>query len=146
MSRRIYVASRWRNAYQPAVVTALRDADHEVYDFRNPPSGTGFSWAQIDPDWERWTTGQYVAALQHPVAQAGFLSDFAGMRWADTCVLVLPCGRSANAEAGWCSGSGREVFVLQPEHCEPELMYAMYQGIVGSTDALLARLELPCRS
>ena len=32
----IYVASSWRNTYYPEVVQALRDAGHEVYDFRNP--------------------------------------------------------------------------------------------------------------
>ena len=34
----IYVASSWRNTYYPEVVQALRDAGHEVYDFRNPPT------------------------------------------------------------------------------------------------------------
>ena len=33
---KIYVASSWRNAQQPAVVARLREAGHEVYDFRNP--------------------------------------------------------------------------------------------------------------
>ena len=33
---RIYVASSWRNKYQPEVVAALRKAGHGVYDFRNP--------------------------------------------------------------------------------------------------------------
>ena len=31
---RIYVASSWRNPTQPVMVTTLRDAGHEVYDFR----------------------------------------------------------------------------------------------------------------
>ena len=39
-SRKIYVASSWRNREQPSVVKALREAGHEVYDFRNPaPDG-----------------------------------------------------------------------------------------------------------
>ena len=33
---RIYVASSWRNALQPGVVTKLRRDGHEVYDFREP--------------------------------------------------------------------------------------------------------------
>ena len=44
MKRKIYVASSWRNEYYPEVVEKLREAGHEVYDFRNPPSnatGTG---------------------------------------------------------------------------------------------------------
>ena len=45
----IYVASSWRNTYYPEVVQALRDAGHEVYDFRNPPSGDpGFHWSDVD--------------------------------------------------------------------------------------------------
>ena len=36
MKRKIYVASSWRNEYYPEVVEKLREAGHEVYDFRNP--------------------------------------------------------------------------------------------------------------
>ena len=39
MKRKIYVASSWRNEYYPEVVEKLREAGHEMYDFRNPPSG-----------------------------------------------------------------------------------------------------------
>ena len=39
MKRKIYVASSWRNEYYPEVVAKLREAGHDVYDFRNPPSG-----------------------------------------------------------------------------------------------------------
>ena len=38
---KIYVASSWRNKYQPEVVAALRKAGHEVYDFRNPKDNPG---------------------------------------------------------------------------------------------------------
>jgi hypothetical protein len=41
---RIYVASSWRNLYQPTVVTALRQEGYEVYDFRHPaPGDDGFA-------------------------------------------------------------------------------------------------------
>jgi len=49
----IYVASSWRNTHQPSVVAALREAGHDVYDFRNPrPGDHGFHWSMIDPDWK----------------------------------------------------------------------------------------------
>ncbi len=38
---KIYVASSWRNKYQPEVVAALRKAGHKVYDFRNPKDNPG---------------------------------------------------------------------------------------------------------
>lgn len=107
--RKIYVASSWRNAIQPEVVITLRLDGHVVYDFKNPRKGySGFSWSEIDPKWKEWSASQYVAALDHPKAKHGFASDFNAMKWADVCVLVLPCGRSAHLELGWMAGAGAD--------------------------------------
>lgn len=47
----VYVASSWRNPTQPAVVSTLRAAGIDCYDFRNPEGGTGFSWSEVrSPD------------------------------------------------------------------------------------------------
>ena len=60
-SRKIYLASSWRNTDQPTAVAALRMAGHDVYDFRNPPDGipNGFRWSEIDPDWEACSAAVY---------------------------------------------------------------------------------------
>ncbi len=135
---KIYVASSWRNTYQPdvvdmlrtAVVDMLRTAGHEVYDFRNPVDGdNGFHWSEIDPDWKSWTVLRYRDALSHPLAADGFDKDFTAMRWADMCVLVLPCGRSAHLEAGWFAGAGKPVLIVIVNPIEPELMYKMADGV-----------------
>lgn len=131
---RIYVASSWRNKYQQSVVKKLRKLGHEVYDFENPPSKSGFSWSDIDINWRHWTTEQYKEGLQHNLAQTGFDSDFDAMKWADTCVLVLPSGRSAHAEAGWMKGADKHVIAYIPEEQEPELMYKMFDDIITSED------------
>ena len=87
---RIYVASSWRNPYFPEVVTRLREAGHEVYDFRNPPhGGAGFHWTDVDPDAPNWTYAQYAEGLHHPLAERQFQADIDALTWADTCVLVL---------------------------------------------------------
>lgn len=139
--RRIYVASSWRNRHQPGVVAALRAAGHEVYDFRNPaPDNDGFRWSEIDPDWQTWDARAYAAALEHPIAIKGHAYDFEAMRWADTCVLVLPSGRSASYELGWCMGAGKRGIVLVAEPCEPELMYRG-ATIVGDMAGVLTALE-----
>ncbi len=138
--RRIYVASSWRNEYQPYVVACLRDAGHEVYDFRNPPSRTGFDWEQVDPDWRDWSPRAYTEALSHPISQAGFKSDYDAMEWADTGVLVLPSGRSAHIEAGYFNGAGKDLFILQLERQEAELMYLMATQICLSIGELTAAL------
>jgi hypothetical protein len=135
---KIYVASSWRNAYQQSVVNLLRALNHEVYDFKNPgPDNTAFQWSAIDPFWDAWTTDEYRKALEHPLAVKGFENDFSAMEWADCCVMVLPCGRSANSEAGWFKGAGMKVFVFSPENEEPELMYKMYDGIFATFGELV---------
>lgn len=126
---KIYVASSWRNELQQKVVKELRDAGHEVYDFKNPEPFTGFAWSEIDENWKDWTNDEYIAALQHPRAIEGFNSDFDAMKWADCCVLVLPCGRSAHTEAGWMQGKQKPTIVLIDEKQEPELMYKIYHAI-----------------
>lgn len=144
---KIYVASSWRNDYQPDVVRALRAVDHEVYDFRNPATGgpegapdSGFAWSEIDPNWQKWTVEQYVAALKHPTAVRGFDADFNAMKWSDACVLVMPCGRSAHLEAGYFVGANKPLLILASEG-EPELMYKMADGIFEGLGDLMMRLE-----
>lgn len=136
---KIYVASSWRNLMQPVIVAQLRDAGHEVYDFRNPPGGipNGFHWSEVDPEWESWSAAAYREKLKHPLAQRGFNSDFDGMKWADICVLVLPCGRSAHLECGWMAGAGKRSIVLTRDGEEPELMALLCSQICISMDEVL---------
>lgn len=147
---RVYVASSWRNTVQPVVVNVLRAQGHEVYDFRNPPSGTGFSWAEVKPtaapgiagkgsDWE--AVDDYLAMIAHPRAVEGFESDRAAMRWADTFVLVLPCGKSAHLELGWAIGAGKRTAILLEDPVEPELMYLMADHRFTHVADLLAWLD-----
>ena len=110
---KIYLASSWRNPFQPELVKVLREAGHEVYDFRHPEEGSkGFHWSEIDEKWQEWTADQYVEALRHPLAEEGFKLDFDAMKWADGCILALPCGRSAHLEAGWFVGAQKPLWIL----------------------------------
>lgn len=141
--RKIYLASSWRNQYQPNLVRVLRRDGHEVYDFRNPePGNYGFSWSEIDPNWENWDFETYKKALNTSIAEKGFKLDFDAMKWADTGVLLLPSGRSAHIEAGYFVGAGKQLFILNPEGCEvvPELMYKMSNGIFDTFYTLCERL------
>lgn len=140
--RKIYVASSWRNKKQPLVVEALRNSGHQVYDFRNPQTGDrGFHWSEIDPKWKEWGLGAYVAYLRHPVAEKGFASDWNAMSWADTCVLLQPCGRSSHLEAGYFIGAKKRLLILlDPEGFEPELMYKMAAKICCSIPEVIDAL------
>lgn len=139
---KIYVASSWRNEYQQAVVEILRSSGFEVYDFMNPGDGLkGFAWSDIDEFWQNWSTKDYCHALNHPVAVNGFNADFDAMKWADCCIMILPCGRSAHTEAGWMKGAGKKVYIYQPEKQEPELMYKIHDGIFANIRELLFELK-----
>lgn len=139
---RIYLASSWRNQYQPWMVEYLRQNGHQVYDFRNPPSGVpGFSWSEIDPGWEKWSAEEYRRHLTtSPIAARGYMSDLRGMEWADTCVLLLPCGRSAHLEAGWFCGRGKRCLILTRDGEEPELMALMAHEICTAPSELIKKL------
>ena len=138
---KIYVASSWRNPIQPEVVRLLREFGYEVYDFRHPKDGDdGFSWREIDSDWENWTPEGFRANLAHPTAERGFKNDLDGMEWADAFVLVLPCGRSAHLEAGWAIGHGKPTIVFLADG-EPELMYKLTPHICITIHEVVATLR-----
>ena len=132
---KIYVASSWRNNIrQQYVCAALRNYGHEVYDFRNPADGdNGFHWSEIDPTWQYWTPEQHRQNLSHPIAENEYNEDFRAMEWADACVLVLPCGRSAHLEAGYFVGANKPLVILIDES-EPELMYKLADKICITID------------
>ena len=137
---KLYVASSWRCKAYEAVLQALRADGHDCYDFRNPwPGNTGFKWSEAfgHEDWQKAHQAEFLRALLSPIAQRGFRSDFEAMHWADGCVLVLPCGRSAHLEAGWFCGQGKPCWIYAQEPTEPELMYLMAKFVSGSHEALL---------
>jgi len=133
----IYVASSWRNDIQPIAVSVLRSAGHVVYDFKNPREGdNGFHWSELSPNWMEWTTVEYIKALEHPVAEAGFKSDFDAMKWADCFVGVMPFGRSASLEMGWACGQGKLTALVLAD-AEPELMVKMIDILLPDMEALV---------
>ena len=109
---RIYVASSWRNPFQPDVVGTCRENGHLAYDFR--AASSGFQWSDLDPDWQDWSGAQYREALKDPRASHGFVTDLRAMEWADTCVLLLPSGRSAHLEGGYMAGRGKRLIIYSP--------------------------------
>ena len=102
---KVYVASSWSNEYQPRIVAFLRERGHEVYDFRKPERKTDFCWSQLSGTWEKMETDEYLDALEHPLA-----------------------------EAGWMKGAGKKVIVYRRPQ-RPELMYNLFDGIFPTVAA-----------
>lgn len=136
---KIYVATSWKNVHYGSVVTFLRGAGHDVYDFRHE----GFGWRQVDDGWQSWDVHRYLKALQHPTSAAGFKRDMDALRACDACVVVLPSGRSAHLEAGWAAGAGKRLIVYIPEYDTPELMYLAADAIVTTLDDVRSALLSP---
>jgi hypothetical protein len=128
---KIYVASSWRNKFQPGVVSALREEGHAVYDFMD---SDGFHWSEVDPKWLEWPENipKYLSGLEHPCAKRGFNRDMTALKECDVCVYVMPCGVSASLEAGWACGAGKPLIVYVPGLREPDLMVKMADKITDS--------------
>jgi hypothetical protein len=140
---KIYVASSWRNIYQPEVVRLCREAGHEPYDFRNPgPGDNGFGWSEIDPKWQTWDFESYRKLLDHPRAEQGFALDMNALKASDACLLVYPSGKSAHLEMGWACGAGKRTAFFVPTdiyHPVGERAREMFKGhtcIQPSTQSL----------
>lgn len=115
---RIYVASSWKSQFHDLAVKHLRGEGFEVYDYRQD----GFSWNQIDPDWDLWDAHRAVTVLDEPVAAAHYYQDFKALDEAHGVLLILPCGLSAGLEAGYAVGQRKNVITWVPSIREPELM------------------------
>jgi hypothetical protein len=142
---RIYVASSWRNeAHQQFAVRSLRDAGHDVYDFRNPsPGDHGFSWRQCaTPEQLKDARRFRDEVLTHPIARAGFEKDITALRSSDCTVLVLPCGRSAHLELG-LTRPCRTVVWLDDPISEPELMYLACSNICVTIEEVIEACRAP---
>lgn len=146
--RLVYVASSWRNYTRHAeVVRALEDFGHSVYDFRNPPSGTAFSFHELADAMEREKTysfwnhevsdsTDFRDIINHPMCKDGFNSDMQALMNAEVVVLVLPCERDAHLELGYAVGAGKETHILLDNPCKASLMYRMVDHLHSSLDDL----------
>lgn len=141
---KIYVASSWRNEIQPSIVRTLREAGHEVYDFHNPaPGNHGFGWRQVAKEEPPWSAEDTRKVLTHPISEDGFAWDYNAMCWADTILMVQPCGRSAAIELGWGAGAGKRTIVLLADKQEPELMLKVADSICTSIEEVCDVLRRP---
>jgi len=131
---KIYVASSWRNEYQPTVVSVLRTDGHEVYDFKE---SEGFHWSEVSEDWHAWTPEEYLTGLIHPCSIRGYGRDMQALCEADATIMVMPCGLSSGIEFGYACGMGQQTAVYVPALREPDLMVKMAALITTDLGELL---------
>ena len=88
-----------------------------------------------------WSVDQYREGMKSPRAQQQFSNDIQALEWADTCVLILPCGRSAYTEVGWLAGKDKRTIVYIQEMQEAELMYMLFDLVTDSLDEVISFLK-----
>ena len=142
--RRIYLASSWRNKEYPYLLAELRRQGHEVYDFREPQGKPGLDMSKVDPEWRDWTPEEALKHLRHPTLRKHFAMDKKALEWCNTCVVLLPCGKSAHLEVGWAAGAKKATAALVRPYprFEVELMYKLLDFYTTETGDLLKWLTM----
>ena len=138
---KIYIASSWSNPYLDAIVSILRDRNHEVHDFRAtgatgatqpapPPfpgaAGSGGNRLGGPAD----SLDSVMSYLHLTSTQNRYQRQCAALVEAEVLLCVLPCGRSAHVEIGMALGLSIPV-VLVHDGIEPDLMHLGVDAVVG---------------
>ena len=121
---RIYLASRWNNPCQKALVELLRGHGFDVYDYHQ----------SIDP------SRLSEVGHEHAEAKKGFVENSEALQMCDVCVLVCPAGRESHLELGVALGKGKNGYVLTSCPDDLELMYGLATDVYDNTASLLNEL------
>ena len=119
---KVYVASSWQNDVYPKVVETLRQAGHDVYDFRRQGGS--------DSNPSEMTSDRLLDFLDEPKIRSIFRNDMDALIASDAVVCVLPCGRSAHLELGYGIGAGKRTVLLWHDGDAPDIMHKAVDSIV----------------
>lgn len=139
ISRKIYIASSWKNAdFLFAIASELEQGGHQVDLFCDELSGRYvFDYREL----KNYQNMHAITFLQQPKVRRAFKEDKKWIDWADCVVLVLPCGRSAHLEAGYAVGKGKKLYIFAGDFPmgEFDVMYGFADGLyTGLADLLEA--------
>lgn len=140
MATSIYLIGSLRNPKIPLVANTLREAGHDVFD----------DWysagERADDYWKEYEAVRgrsYAEAIAGRMAEHVFGFDYRHLQRCRVAVLVLPGGKSAHMEFGWCIGQMKRCYVLfeeEPDKDRWDLMYKLAQGVVFDVDELVRRI------
>jgi len=108
---KIYIASSWKN--ESLVFKAkerLTEHGHEVDAFVDASSGRYvFHFSEIGNIDEL----NAMNFLEDERTMKAFKEDKKWLDWCDTCLLLLPAGKSSHLEAGYAVGIGKRLIIYQ---------------------------------
>ncbi len=108
--RKIYIASSWKNAKEVRELAEILEREgHQVYDFTNEKKHFSFNLNALTNRDEV----EYISFLKNiPESKMAFNVDKDGLDWADTVIMLHPCGRSSHLELGYGMGQGKEGYII----------------------------------
>ena len=139
---KVYLASSWKNATEVRQMASfLRESKYEVDAFCDESTGRYvFSWTEIVFDKDDLDA---ISFLEDHRAQNAFEEDKRWLDWADAVLLMLPCGRSAHLEAGYCAGQGKRLVIYSEDgfpQGEFDVMYGFASDLVTDLSSVLKAL------
>jgi len=147
---KIYIASSWKN--QKAVLrlaNGLENFGFEVDAFcRSTDKRFAFHWSEMvdnEIDLQKYDALSFLDDLK---VQRAYQEDKKWLDWADTVIMLMPCGHSSHLEGGYGKGQGKRLFLFgEFPKGEFDVMYALADGLFRTDEfgKLLEALKGYCR-
>lgn len=131
----LYLIGSLRNPKIPLLTRRLEEEGISVF------SAWFAAGERADDAWQEYEKSQgvsYAQALTGVAAQHVYQFDLHWLNRCNSCVLVMPAGKSGHIELGYMIGQGKPGWVLfdrEPERWD--VMYAFTQGIFFDDKTLI---------
>lgn len=131
------VIGRFRNgANIRRLIAAIRQSGKTCYDFTAKPADPKNPEASFED--QMAVLESHPDFLNDPVHGDHFKRDLAGLKNAETVILLLPAGASAHMEAGIAHGLGKRLVLIgAPE--KPETLYYIFDEYYRKTADFLEK-------
>ena len=136
---RIYIASSWKN--QQTVISLARLLEDEGFNVdafcRATDTRYAFHWSELVDSGDDLKNYDAIEMLADPRTQRAYTEDKKWLDWADTVIMLMPCGRSSHLEAGYAKGQGKRLYIYG------EFRKGEFEVMYGFADGLFRIEELP---
>ena len=116
---KIYLASSWKmSTVVKELSVDLRKRGHEVDAFCDDENGqrVSFDWDELfsimKSEGIDISNVDAKTMMSHWRVRKAFEEDKKFINWADTLIMLMPCGRSSHLEAGYAAGLGKRVYII----------------------------------
>ncbi|MBA7598384.1 hypothetical protein ES703_05399 [subsurface metagenome] len=110
---RIYIASSWKQQKRVLMLAErLEQESFEVDAFcRSTDKRYSFHWSELVDNEDELANYDAIEFLSDARTQRAFKEDKKWLDWADTVIMLTPCGRSSHLEAGYAVGQGKKLYI-----------------------------------